>query len=775
VKPTPWNWLAAAGLLVLPLLLATVPGAQAATSRTLAITTATAHPLVAFADFDGNPPKLYDIDGDGQLEIIAQNDNNWVYVFDSKTGALLSELTTTFPTGWAARTFNGPEVSMFTTDGKMHLIVANSAATITSFLYDPLGSSRTHFAFVKEWERRLNDCFANPGMDSKPVLADLDRDGRFEILGNTEEFGVYALRSTDGSLYWKNCLGGGNAEPTVADVNLDGWPDVVHVSDGGTVSLLNGRSGQAYWGYWAAGPFNLGSGSMPVGATIAQLDGKAGLDIVVGARDSHDGVNFTNDHALLLALSGGGSLLWARQDPAGNPLTYTHPVVVDADKDGTPEVYWGDWNTIGHKPPANEADAWKRTGPAHFYRYANNGSLVWRQTLDTFWSNKDLVLADVDADGVQEVLANGPDATGKDGIWYLNANTGAAKTFVSTSPWKVSRAPVIGDLWKTGTMQWVVEVGPQDPSVGYGILVYDTAVAYSSVYSHLPYPVLGTPLPPPNGTFDATFRIKSPGEWWQEVSIAPNPARAVSAVDVRIGGGPWEPMKWASWGAWTSSLRAPKNSTVEFLAHDPANAVSQSLPFTWMDGVLVKGSTTPSPTPTPTPVPFGATYAVAPGSNEWWIEVKVGATGPVSAVDATVDGGAWKPLTLRTWGNWASSFFVAKCSAVQFRSSGPGGAQILSQTLRWLDDGTCGKPTAFAATFAPQAIGNDWWIETQVKANHPLTSVDVSLNGGAWTPLTLQSWGNWAKSLHAPNGTPVVFRATDNAGATITSGTYTWV
>src|SRR5207253_626129 len=97
---------------------------------------------------------------------------------------------------------------------------------------------------------------------------------------------------------------------------------------------------------------------------VGQLDGKAGPDVVVGVRDSHDANNWANDHALLLALDSGGRLLWGRQDPGGNPLTYTHAIITDADGTGGPEVYWGDWNTVGHKPPFDESQAWKSTGPA---------------------------------------------------------------------------------------------------------------------------------------------------------------------------------------------------------------------------------------------------------------------------------------------------------------------------------------------------------------------------------------------------------------------------
>src|SRR5688572_22731538 len=173
--------IAAAAILSIGLLAVWLPPTgDAATSRTLVISNATSGSQVPFQTFDGNPPKVYDIDGDGQLEIIAQNDNQWVYVFDSKTGALLFEAKTKFPPGWGARSFNGPEVSIMNQDGVVRLIVANSAAMITSYRFSHVNGPDSKFVFVMEWERRLNDCYSNPGMDSKPVLVDLDKDGKFE-------------------------------------------------------------------------------------------------------------------------------------------------------------------------------------------------------------------------------------------------------------------------------------------------------------------------------------------------------------------------------------------------------------------------------------------------------------------------------------------------------------------------------------------------------------------------------------------------------------------
>ena len=664
--------LVAVALVVPATILLVADEAQAATTRTLAITSATAHPTVPFSGFDGQGMRAFDIDGDGDKEIIAQNDNQWVYVFDSRTGAILAELKTVFPAGWGARSFNAPEVAILNGDGKVHLILANSAATITSYTYDPVGSSGVHLAFKKDWERRLTDCHSNPGMDSKPVLADLDKDGRLEILAATEELGIYALRD-NGAVMWKSCTGGGNGEPTVGDLNLDGWPDVVFGSDAGLVTAFNGRTGGTMWSFWTLGRFALGSASIPVGVAIGQLDGVGGPDVVFGARDSHDATVIDNNHALLAALDSNGRLLWGKQDPAANPLTYTHPVIVDADRDGENEVYWGDWNTMGHKP-----GNWETTGQANFYRFDRWGNVVWRQGLDTYWSNKDVPIADVDGDGVQEMLANGP-SNGQDGIWYLNTNTGAKEAFVSVHPWKVMRAPLVADLHGDGRMDWVVQVAAATSAAGGpGILVYDAGVPYSAAWPGLPSPARGT------GT-----------------------------------------------------------------------------------GTI---STTTTSTGTTGPGGFTASFNVPSSVNEWWVEVAVTANQGVASVCAQVNGGACTALAKQSWGSWAKSFHVPAGSQVVFKATSTGGAVASSQPVSWL--GASGG--AFTANFTPKAVGNDWWVEVDVGANQALQRVEAKVNGGAWTPLTKQSWGSWAKSLNAPNGSTVTFRAVSTSGAMVTSQTYAW-
>jgi hypothetical protein len=686
--------LAAALVLVPALLVLSSDEADAATTRALAITSATARPTVPYGAFDGQHPKVFDIDGDGDLEIIAQNDNQWVYVFDSRTGGLLTEMKTVFPSGWGARSMNAPEVVVLSGDGKVHLVVANSAATVTSYTYDTLGSTSLRFAFKKDWERRLTTCHTNPGMDSKPVLADLDKDGRLEILAATEESGIYALRA-DGSVMWSKCIGGGNGEPTVGDLNQDSWPDVVFGSDGGIVTAMNGRTGATMWGFNLHSRFNLASGSMPVGVAIGQLDGLSGPDVVVGARDSHDAVDFENNHAVLVALSSGGSLLWGRQDTvAGNPLTYTHPIIVDAAKDGQPEVYWADWNTIGHKP-----GNWETTGPANFYRYDKAGTMVWRTSLATFWNNKDVPLADVDGDGVQEMLANGPGSNGHDGIWYLDTRTGAKESWVDLYPYKLNRAPILADLYGDGRMQWVAQVASFAAGGAHGLLIYDTGSPYSSAWPHLPYPPRGT------GT-----------------------------------------------GTGTTTTTGTGSST----------------------------TTTTGGTGT-----FDATFTGVRG-NEWWVQAQVAGNGhTVASVDVRLNGGAWQPVAKQSWG-WGASYHIAQGTIVQLRATSAGGATDLSSCHRWIPAAntdaavvTCGGTTTttggtFSATFAPKAVGNDWWVEVDVSANQPIATVEAKVNSGAYTALAKQSWGSWAKSMNVPNGSQVTFRATSTGGATATSQPVAW-
>ncbi|HEX9816481.1 MAG TPA: hypothetical protein VGB18_05835, partial [Candidatus Thermoplasmatota archaeon] len=83
--------------------------------------------------------------------------------------------------------------------------------------------------------------------------------------------------------------------------------------------------------------------------------------------------------------------------------------------------------------------------------------------------------------------------------------------------------------------------------------------------------------------------------------------------------------------------------------------------------------------------------------------------------------------------------------------------------------------SSFDAQYAVSPNVNEWWVEVDAEGNQAINAVDVRINGGTWKPLTLQTWGHWAKSLNVHQGSNVQFRATSTSGATDLSETMTWM
>lgn len=167
------------------------------------------------------------------------------------------------------------------------------------------------------------------------------------------------------------------------------------------------------------------------------------------------------------------------------------------------------------------------------------------------------------------------------------------------------------------------------------------------------------------------------------------------------------------------------------------------------------------------PPPASVTFAPRNG-NEWWVQV--GVAGAVGRVEARDTDGAWVELPLRSWGDHAASFRVEPGHLVQYRATRADGSVV--ESCWYAHPTPSGCAPSFDATFR-NVRGNAWWIEADVDAAG-LAGVDARVNSGAWTPLAKTSWGSWAKSVRAPEGSTVELRATSSTGATDASGAYAW-
>ena len=114
---------------------------------------------------------------------------------------------------------------------------------------------------------------------SIPTLADVDNDGRLEVIVGTSMGWVYVLDPKTGQALdgWPVQLGDVQGQVAVADVDNDGWLEMIAADARGSVVALK-LSGKELW------ERHLGS-AIGTGATLADVDGDGKLEIMIGTFD----------------------------------------------------------------------------------------------------------------------------------------------------------------------------------------------------------------------------------------------------------------------------------------------------------------------------------------------------------------------------------------------------------------------------------------------------------------------------------------------------------
>ena len=285
----------------------------------------------------------------------------------------------------------------------------------------------------------------------------------------------------------------------------------------------------------------------------------------------------------------------------------------------------------------------------------------------------------------------------------------------------------------------------------------------------------------PARTFTATFMPAFENAF---LTLTVRASQPVAKVEYSLDGGPRTPMTFESNGPqgpeyesyWSASTNAREGGMVRFWATSTSGAeVASAYCYRAYDSAGFPCQQQP-----PTDVVFDHK-----GGNEWWVEAAV--TGGALSVEARDTNGQWTPLAKKSWGNWAASFRIEPGHQVQFRADKGNGQWLEScwfthpQGVTPTGGSTCTgrlgsepdpQPSGFDATFS-NARGNEWWVEVDVKANEPLAKVEAKVNEGAYVLLEKKSWGSYAKSMHAPAGSTVTFRATSTDGD-VDIETYGW-
>jgi hypothetical protein len=255
-----------------------------------------------------------------------------------------------------------------------------SAEIITAQLYNGFGSLGPLSAYHADGTLMWRLMIPGSTVQSRMTVADLDRDGRPEIL-----FSVYSslyavdadgrykwVRTFDHSgLQYLNAGGGFSTRFAVYDLNADGIVEVI-VQDGkNDVLFLRGDTGATQTSWHYSDPDHLsepGSGSQgQLAPTVADLDGDGHAEVVV----QHD-INLNGTYGIV-ALEGINA--WRSVPNWFNQRAYVGSNI-DADG-GIPSVpprYWttAATNVLGQQPPAPYAlDPRLRTETSFQYRSRN--------------------------------------------------------------------------------------------------------------------------------------------------------------------------------------------------------------------------------------------------------------------------------------------------------------------------------------------------------------------------------------------------------------------
>lgn len=260
-----------------------------------------------------SPPTIADIDNDGKLEILHGGFDGHVLCLNADNGAFKWSLTVN-ENSWIQ---TAPTILDLDGDGKLDFVVGSWAfGKDTSKMYAYRGDNHSLI-----WSKNIPNYIYHG-----TAVADLDEDGKPELVVGAYDGKVYVLNSEDGSTLWTfqgdYYIG---APVTIADIDGDGKCDIIYCDAYGVGALNN--TGDQLWYY------NIPDyGTAFRGVAIGDINGDKRPDVVFGTSKGR-----------AIVLNGyNGSEIWSLDLAAqyGDTLSFDNaPLIADFDKDGTIDIF----------------------------------------------------------------------------------------------------------------------------------------------------------------------------------------------------------------------------------------------------------------------------------------------------------------------------------------------------------------------------------------------------------------------------------------------------
>lgn len=360
-----------------------------------------------------------DIDKDGRLEIVFgcyRNDSS-IYALNAENGSLLWRYNAHVPN---AEGCNDVAVALYDVDNDdtLEVIVPSSCNPKTFCFRGKTGTV--------QWQTNT------AGSDSPPSIADIDNDGKAEILHGGFNGHVLCINSENGSIAWDKEIFSNSwvqTAPTIVDLNNDGqldfvvgtWafsPDTsrIYAYSGNNQSLLWSRAVSDYTYH---------------GTAVADFDNDGKPELVIG-----------DYNGMIYALNGeNGSVLWQYQASVyvGAPIT-----IADINNDGSCDIIFCDGYGVG---------ALSKTGTLIWYYPTTNFSNAFRG----------VAVGDINGDNSLDIVFG----TGKGNLIVLNGNNGSVIWDLDLSThigktFDINHAPLIADFDQDGKIDIFIVGGKTD-------------------------------------------------------------------------------------------------------------------------------------------------------------------------------------------------------------------------------------------------------------------------------------------------------------------------